>query len=80
MGSQMIQMSGVRGYIQGSCTVRNGFPVDLKGNPYIDCMHCRFYRQTARRCGLTGEIPAFPERYIGADCPLEIEEDEVSNG
>nr|DAR27956.1 MAG TPA: hypothetical protein [Caudoviricetes sp.] len=40
-------------------------------------MHCRFFRQASRRCGLSGEIPAFPERYIGAECPLDIEEDVV---
>ena len=69
--------SGVKGYIKGTCSVSNAFPVDLRGNAFVDCMHCRFYRQTARRCGLSGEIPAFPEKYIGAECPLRFEEDEI---
>lgn len=75
--SKFGEVSGVRGYIKASCVAQNSFPVDMKGNAWVDCAHCRFYRQTARRCGLTGEIPAFPERYIGADCPLDFEEDEV---
>lgn len=77
MGRKLGTVSGVRGYIHGTCTVRNPFPVDLRGNPFIDCMHCRFFRQASRRCGLSGEIPAFPEKYIGAECPLDIEEDVV---
>lgn len=77
MAGKLRQESGVRGYIHGTCTVRNPFPVDLRGNPFIDCMHCQYFRQTARRCGINGSIPEFPDRYIGSQCPMIFEEDEV---
>ena len=77
MAAKLGGASGVRGYLKGSCAVENPFPIDLKGNAYIDCAHCRFYRQTAHRCGLNGSIPEFPERYIGSRCPLNFEEEEI---
>lgn len=69
--------SGVKGYIWATATVRTPFAVDLKGHPIIDCTHCRFFRRSSGRCGLNDTIPTFPEKYIGAECPLHFEEDEV---
>lgn len=77
MAGKLRPESGVRGYIKGSCTAENCFPVDWHGESYIDCMHCRYFRQTARRCGINGSIPEFPDRYIGSQCPMIFEEDEV---
>ena len=67
--------SGVKGYKHGRAVVTVPFPIDFKGHLYLACTFCGFYRQTSRRCGLNGEIPAFPDRYIGDMCPLEFEED-----
>lgn len=69
--------SGIKAYITGTATVKASFPVDFKGNAAVDCFHCVFFRQTSRRCGLNNLIPEFPERYIGSQCPLNFEEDEV---
>lgn len=67
--------SGVKNYKRGTAVVSASFPIDLKGNLYLACTYCRYYRQTSKRCGLNGEIPAFPDRFIGDMCPLEFEED-----
>ena len=71
----MSMYSGIKNYKVGTATVQASFPIDLKGNLYLCCEMCRFYRQTSRRCGLNGELTAFPERYIGEFCPLEFEDD-----
>jgi hypothetical protein len=75
----MSMQSGVKAYKQGTAVVKASFPIDFKGNLFLACDYCRFYRQTSRRCGLNGEIPAFPDRYIGEFCPLTFEEDKEEN-
>jgi hypothetical protein len=71
--------NGVSGYIVGEATVKVHFPVDIKGNPAVNCCQCPFYRQNYRRCGLNDEMVAFGEKYIGQHCPLtftgEVKED-----
>ena len=62
--------TGVSGYIQVEATVRMSFPVDLKGNAYICCDACRFYRQSARRCALIDEPILWSGRYVGRECPF----------
>ena len=71
--------SGVSRYIHASCTVTAHFPVDLKGNMDVRCSQCSFFRPSSRRCGLTGDLVEYPERYIGYTCPLifELDEDEL---
>ena len=64
--------NGVSGYIVGIAKVKNYFPVDLRGNPAVNCSQCQFYRQNYRRCGLNDEMVAFGEKYIGQKCPLEF--------
>lgn len=67
--------SGVASYIIGQATVRVGFPVDFRGNAEIACKHCKFFIRATQRCALNQEIVNFPEKYVGANCPLErIEE------
>lgn len=61
--------TGVSRYIKGVAEVENYFPVDLKGNPDLSCKHCRFYNQKMK-CMLNGEITDYPEKYLGARCPL----------
>lgn len=67
--------SGVKSYIHGRATVDVYFPVDSKGNADINCTQCFFYREASRRCGLTGQISAYPTKYVGDSCPLEMEEE-----
>ena len=67
--------SGVKNYKVGTAVVKNPFPIDLKGNLHLYCEACRYFRKTSKRCGLNGELSAFPDRYIGDMCPLEFEED-----
>ena len=63
--------NGVARYIIGEATVRVGFPVDFKGNAEIACKHCKFYVRATQRCGLNQEVVNFPEKYVGANCPLD---------
>lgn len=72
--------SGVSGYIMGTATVRVFFPIDRKGSPDCSCRQCRFFRQQSRSCALTGEISAYPEHYVGQNCPLEMEESNGEDG
>lgn len=68
--------NGVASYIIGRATVTVGFPVDFKGNAEIACKHCPFFVRSNQRCGLNQEIVNYPDKYVGARCPLErIEED-----
>ena len=69
--------SGVSRYIKATATVKVSFPVDLKGNAYICCDACQFYRKSSSRCGLTNEPVLWTGRYVGGDCPLEpVKEEE----
>ncbi len=69
--------NGVASYIMGKATVTVGFPVDFRGNAEIACKHCPFYIRATQRCALNQEMVNFPDRYIGANCPLErIDNDE----
>ena len=67
--------SGVKEYRIGTATVTAHFPVDFKGNADISCSQCFFFREASRRCGLTGEISEYPNKYVGSCCPLEMEEE-----
>ena len=71
--------SGVSGYIRGRCEIEVYFPIDMKGNMDICCRQCRYYSPSYHSCRLTGDMVAYPEKYVGQTCPLEMEdEDEVS--
>lgn len=65
--------SGVARYVIATATVEVGFPVDFRGNVYMDCYHCPFYQRNYRSCALNKEICAFPEHFVGGKCPLEIQ-------
>jgi hypothetical protein len=67
--------NGVASYVIGQATVRVAFPVDFRGNAEIACKHCKFYVRATQRCALNQEIVNFPEKYVGANCPLERIED-----
>lgn len=63
--------TGVSRYIKATATVEVYFPVDLKGNVYICCDACQFYRKSSSRCGLTNEPMLWSGRYVGGYCPLK---------
>ena len=65
--------SGVASYIHGKATVDVYFPVDSRGSADISCQQCFFFREASRRCGLTGQISEYPNKYVGSHCPLEME-------
>ncbi len=66
--------SGVKSYIIGRATVEVGFPVDFRGNADVTCTQCFFFRESSKRCALTGQISEYPTKYVGSHCPLEIVE------
>lgn len=67
---------GISSYIHAQAVVDVYFPVDSKGNEDVSCSQCYFFRESSKRCGLNWEICAYPNRYIGASCPLQrIDED-----
>lgn len=67
--------SGVASYIHAQATVDVFFPVDSKGNAEISCRMCYYFRTSSNSCALNGEVCAFPNKYVGACCPLTMMED-----
>lgn len=65
--------NGVSGYIRGSALVHVNFPVDQNGHEYINCRQCFFFRKSYSTCGLNGAVCEFPEKYVGSNCPLELD-------
>ena len=70
--------SGIKGYVQAEAVVTVLFPIDWKGNEDICCDQCYYYRRSYKTCGLNGEVCAYPNKYVGAACPLERVEDNVA--
>ena len=70
--------SGVHGYVHAHATVHVHFPVDAKGNADISCFQCNFFHRTSNKCGLNGEVCAYPQKYVGQWCPL-FNDSEVEN-
>ena len=68
--------SGVSRYIKTRAVVRQAFPVDWRGSVEIACKHCNYFDRAKQRCNLTLQVVNFPDKYVGADCPLEIIEEE----
>ena len=64
--------SGVASYVHATATIDIHFPVDGRGVAHITCEQCYYFRQNYRTCGLNGKVCAFPNRYVGAGCPLKI--------
>ena len=63
--------SGVSSYIHAQAKVDVFFPVDARGNADISCGQCYYFRRNYKTCGLNGEVCQYPEKYVGASCPLE---------
>lgn len=66
--------SGVSSYVVGEATVRVHFPVDARGVTDISCRQCYYYISATRKCALNGQVPEYPDKYVGSRCPLEIGE------
>lgn len=66
--------SGVSRFVTASCTITVNFPVDEKGREYVACRYCPYFSPNSRYCQLNKEIPAFPDKNVGAFCPLDIPE------
>ncbi len=62
--------SGVSGYIHTAAEITVHFPIDERGSASVNCVNCYLYREASRRCGITGEIIPYPNKYVGNDCPL----------
>ena len=63
--------SGVASYIHAKAKVDVYFPVDSRGNADVSCNQCYYFRRSYKTCGLNGEVCQYPEKYVGASCPLE---------
>ena len=70
--------SGVFSYIVGKAVIKNSFPVDSKGNADISCSQRQYYREASRRCGITGMVSEYPNKYVGSHCPLEMEDEDAT--
>lgn len=66
--------TGVTRFIRGVAEVENFFPVDAKGNPDLACSQCRFFLNRSNRCALNDAICNYPQKYLGANCPLYFPE------
>jgi len=67
--------TGVSGYVEAEATVRVFFPIDLRGNAEICCRQCYYFRTSSSSCALNGEICQYPNKYVGASCPLRRTEE-----
>jgi hypothetical protein len=64
--------SGVSSYITGYATVEVHFPVDKRGNSDVSCNQCPYYGRSSKTCQLNKQVVNYPDKYIGASCPLEF--------
>lgn len=67
--------SGVKGFVHGYAVVEMFFPIDLQGKKHVNCNQCKFFSRNNGMCQLNKEMVAFPQHYRGANCPLEITEE-----
>ena len=69
--------TGVLEYVKGTATVVTYFPIDARtGSVDVCCDKCDFYSPRDRRCCLTHELPPYPNKYRGRNCPLDLEKTE----
>lgn len=67
--------TGISGYVHAVATVEVFFPVDAKGNADICCRQCYYFRTASNSSALNGEVCAYPNKYVGAYCPLTNKEE-----
>ena len=61
---------GVQHFIKAQATVTVYFPVDRHGSVEIACKHCPYLSSNERTCQLNKEPVAYPNKFVGASCPL----------
>lgn len=71
--------SGVAEYIATTATVTVNFPVDFRGQADISCFQCPYFSRNNGVCQLTKEITAYPQKYVGFNCPLRPIKEENAN-
>jgi hypothetical protein len=71
--------SGVSRYIKTRAVVEVGFPVDWRGSVEIACKHCPYLSSNERICQLNKQPVAYPNKYVGAYCPLEKLEENMED-
>lgn len=67
--------SGVTSYVHGRAIIDQYWPVDARGNECVNCAQCFYFRNSSGRCAITGEVSAFPSKFVGASCPMMNDED-----
>lgn len=67
--------SGVSGYVRCYAVIEVNFPVDDKGRSDIACKHCQYLSSNERMCQLNKEPVAYPQKYVGQNCPLMQKEE-----
>lgn len=70
---------GAKDYVTCQATVTVHFPIDFSDKAHINCMYCKYYRTSTRRCQLTDEVIGFESKGVGFECPLEIIEEVNTN-
>ena len=65
--------TGISGYVKATYIAEVYFPIDERGNAQINCMQCYYFNTNTNRCRLNGEVCAFPNKYVGGNCPLETD-------
>lgn len=68
--------SGVFSYVKAYAVVEVNFPVDAKGNSEICCKHCPYLSSNERMCQLNKMPIAYPNKFVGDNCPLIKKEEE----
>lgn len=63
--------NGIAGYVKGTAVITVYFPVDNRGNAHICCKQCPYFRVSSSSCALNGDMCAFPEHFVGQNCPLD---------
>lgn len=67
--------SGVISYVKAYAVIEVNFPIDAKGTEYVACKYCPYLSSNNRMCQLNKAPVAFPERFVGAECPLIRKDD-----
>lgn len=62
--------NGVKDYLKTQAVVEVGFPIDFSGRVYTACKYCQYLSANERTCQLNKQPVAFPNNYVGANCPL----------
>lgn len=63
--------SGVKGYVTAQAVVTVHFPIDWKGSVEVCCRQCPYLSSNERMCQLNKQPVAYPNKYVGAECPLK---------